>query len=87
MNDGRLRRTGVRILVCEADERTVRALRMVLRDADLDVVVARSVEEALDCAALSVPDAAIVGLALPDGDGIECVRSCANGAGLAVGDR
>lgn len=84
MNDGRLRRTGVRILVCEADERTVRALRMVLRDADLDVVVARSVEEALDCAALSVPDAAIVGLALPDGDGIELCAQLREWSAMAL---
>lgn len=63
-----------RILVCDDDGRTVRALRAVLRDAGFGVVVAASAEEALDAAALRPPAAAIVELALPDADGVELCR-------------
>jgi two-component system KDP operon response regulator KdpE len=63
-----------RILVCDDDGRTVRALRAVLRDAGFGVAVAASAEEALDAAALRPPAAAIVELALPDADGVELCR-------------
>ena len=63
-----------RILVCDDDGRTVRALRVVLRDAGFRVDAAASAEEALDAAALRPPAAAIVELALPDADGVELCR-------------
>jgi two-component system KDP operon response regulator KdpE len=63
-----------RILVCDDDGRTVRALRAVLRDAGFQVEAAASAEEALDAAALRPPAAAIVELALPDADGVELFR-------------
>jgi two-component system, OmpR family, KDP operon response regulator KdpE len=65
---------GERILVCDDENAIVRALRVVLREAGYDVVVAANAEEALDRAAVRPPDAAIVDLVLPDGDGIEVSR-------------
>ena len=63
-----------RILVCDDDGRTVRALRVVLRDAGFRVEAAASAEEALDAAALRPPAAAIIELALSGVDGVDLCR-------------
>ena len=63
------------MLVCDDELQILRALRVILRDAGFDVVTAQTAEEALDAAALKAPDAAIVDLILPDGDGVEVCRS------------
>jgi two-component system, OmpR family, KDP operon response regulator KdpE len=63
-----------RILVCDDEPQILRALRVVLREAGFDPVVTASVSEALDAAAVRPPDAAILDLLLPDGDGIEVCR-------------
>jgi two-component system, OmpR family, KDP operon response regulator KdpE len=62
---------GRRVLVCDDEGQILRALRIVLRDAGFEVVPASTASEALDAAALHPPDAAIIDLVLPDGDGIE----------------
>jgi two-component system KDP operon response regulator KdpE len=64
-----------RVLVCDDEPQILRALRVVLREAGFDVVPAATAEEALDRAAVQPPDAAIVDLVLPDGDGIEVCRA------------
>jgi two-component system, OmpR family, KDP operon response regulator KdpE len=64
-----------RVLVVDDERQILRALRVILRDADFEVVTAQSVKEALDAAALRAPDAAIVDLILPDGNGIDVCRS------------
>jgi two-component system, OmpR family, KDP operon response regulator KdpE len=64
-----------RVLVVDDELQIVRALRVVLRDAGFEVVPAQSAAEALDRAAVRPPEAAIVDLVLPDGDGIEVTRS------------
>ena len=64
-----------RVLVVDDERQILRALRIVLRDAGFEVLEAASVEEALDAAALRPPQAAIVDLVLPDGDGIDITRS------------
>ena len=64
-----------RVLVCDDEPQILRALRVVLRDAGFDVVPAATAEEALDRAAVQPPDAAILDLVLPDGDGIEVCKS------------
>jgi two-component system, OmpR family, KDP operon response regulator KdpE len=69
MNQGR------RVLVCDDEPQILRALRVILRDAGFEVVTAQTAQEALDAAALRAPDAAIVDLILPDGNGIELCRS------------
>jgi two-component system, OmpR family, KDP operon response regulator KdpE len=64
-----------RVLVCDDETQILRALRVILRDAGFEVITAQTAEEALDQAALRAPDAAIVDLILPDGDGVEVCRS------------
>jgi two-component system KDP operon response regulator KdpE len=60
-----------RILVCDDEQQILRALRVILRDAGFEVLPASTAEEALDVAAVQHPDAAIIDLVLPDGDGVE----------------
>jgi two-component system KDP operon response regulator KdpE len=64
----------VRILVCDDEPQILRALRITLRDAGFEVIPATTAAQALDAAALRSPDAAILDLLLPDGDGIEVTR-------------
>jgi two-component system, OmpR family, KDP operon response regulator KdpE len=64
-----------RILVCDDEPQILRALRVILRDKGFEVVPASSVQEALDAVAVRPPDAAIVDLILPDGDGVDVCRS------------
>ena len=63
------------MLVCDDEPQILRALRVVLREAGFEVVPAATAEEALDRAAVRPPDAAILDLVLPDGDGIAVCRS------------
>ena len=66
---------GRRVLVCDDEPQILRALRVILRDAGFEVVATATAEEALDAVAVRPPDAAILDLILPDGDGIEICRS------------
>jgi two-component system, OmpR family, KDP operon response regulator KdpE len=63
-----------RILVVDDEPQIVRALKVVLREAGFDAQAAETSDEALDAAAVRPPEAAIVDLVLPDGDGIELTR-------------
>ena len=63
-----------RVLVCDDELQILRGLKIVLRDAGFDVVAAQSAKEALDAAALHPPEAAIIDLVLPDGDGVDVCR-------------
>jgi two-component system KDP operon response regulator KdpE len=60
--------------VCDAESQTLRALRVVLRGAGFEVDETRTGKAVLDRAALRAPDAAIVELVLPDGDGVQVCR-------------
>lgn len=64
-----------RVLVCDDEAQILRALRVILRDAGFEALPASTGEEALDVAAVSHPDAAIVDLMLPDLDGVEVCRA------------
>jgi two-component system KDP operon response regulator KdpE len=64
----------VRVLVVDDEPQIVRALKVVLREAGFEAVAAETAAEALDLAAVSPPEAAIVDLVLPDFDGIEVTR-------------
>jgi two-component system, OmpR family, KDP operon response regulator KdpE len=64
-----------RVLVCDDEVQILRALRIILRDAGFEVITAATVQEALDAASLKGPQAAILDLILPDGDGVEICRS------------
>jgi two-component system, OmpR family, KDP operon response regulator KdpE len=63
-----------RILVVDDEPQIVRALKVVLREAGFDASAAETAAEALDAASVRPPEAAIVDLVLPDGDGIELTR-------------
>jgi two-component system KDP operon response regulator KdpE len=62
------------VLVCDDEQQILRALRVILRDAGYEALPASTVEEALDLAAVNRPDAGIIDLVLPDGDGVELCR-------------
>ena len=59
------------VLVCDDEPQILRALKVVLREAGFEAIGAETAREALDAAAVRRPDAAIVDLVLPDGDGVE----------------
>jgi two-component system KDP operon response regulator KdpE len=59
------------VLVCDDEPQILRALKVILREAGFEAVGAETASEALDSAAMRRPDAAIVDLVLPDGDGVE----------------
>jgi two-component system KDP operon response regulator KdpE len=65
---------GPRVLVCDDEPQIVRALKVVLRDAGFAVEATATAGEALDAAAVRPPDAAVIDLMLPDGDGIDVCR-------------
>ena len=64
-----------RILVCDDEMQIRRALRVVLKDAGFEVTETANAQEALDAVSVRPPDAAIIDLLLPDGDGIEVCRN------------
>ena len=66
--------SGERILVCDDEPQIVRALKVVLREAGFAVEATATAREALDAAALRPPDAAVIDLMLPDGNGIDVCR-------------
>jgi two-component system, OmpR family, KDP operon response regulator KdpE len=63
-----------RVLVVDDEPQIVRALKVVLREAGFEAVAAETAAAALDAAAVRPPEAAIVDLVLPDGDGVEVTR-------------
>jgi two-component system, OmpR family, KDP operon response regulator KdpE len=63
-----------RVLVCDHEPLSALALRRVLRDAGFEVDVTSTAADGLHRVALRVPDAVIVELGLPDGDGADFCR-------------
>jgi two-component system KDP operon response regulator KdpE len=64
----------LRVLVCDDELQILRGLKIMLREADFEVVAVQTAREALDAAALHPPAAAIIDLVLPDGDGVDVCR-------------
>src|SRR4029077_7430660 len=64
-----------RVLVVDDEPQIVRALRVVLREAGFEAVPAETASQALDLAGVRPPQAAIIDLVLPDGDGVELTRT------------
>jgi two-component system KDP operon response regulator KdpE len=64
-----------RILICDDETQILRALRVILGDAGFEVIPATTVQEALDAVAVRPPEAAIIDLVLPDGDGVDVCTS------------
>jgi two-component system KDP operon response regulator KdpE len=63
-----------KVLVCDDEPQILRALRVILRDAGYEAVLAGTAEEALDRASVKPPAAVIVDLMLPDLDGVEVTK-------------
>jgi two-component system KDP operon response regulator KdpE len=66
--------SGRRVLVCDDELQILRALKIILRDAGFEVDARATAQDALDAAAVRPPDAAIIDLVLPDGDGVDVCR-------------
>jgi two-component system KDP operon response regulator KdpE len=64
-----------RVLVCDDEPHIVRALKIVMREAGFEALPAETAADALQVATLQRPDAAILDLLLPDGDGVEVCRA------------
>jgi two-component system, OmpR family, KDP operon response regulator KdpE len=64
-----------RVVVCDDDPHILRALKVVLGQRGFDVVPSTCAAEALDLLSVHPPDAAIVDLVLPDGDGVQICMS------------
>jgi two-component system, OmpR family, KDP operon response regulator KdpE len=60
-----------RVLVVDDEPQIVRGLRVILRNAGYRVEEATTKQEALDAVSVRPPDAIVLDLVLPDGDGIE----------------
>ncbi len=60
-----------RVLVCDDELQIIRALKVILRDSGFEPLATATAKEALDTAAVENPDAAIIDLVLPDGDGVD----------------
>jgi two-component system KDP operon response regulator KdpE len=65
---------GPRVLVVDDEQQILRALRTSLKGAGYEVDTADTAESALTAAALRPPDAVILDLVLPDGNGIDVAR-------------
>jgi len=63
-----------RVLICDDEPQILRALRVILRDSGYEAVPVEGGEEALDAAAVRLPQAAILDLMLPDIDGVEVTK-------------
>ncbi len=66
--------SGQRVLVVDDEPQILRALRTMLRGAGYDVETADTVEGALVAAAAHPPEAVILDLVLPDGNGTDVAR-------------
>jgi two-component system KDP operon response regulator KdpE len=73
-----------RVLVCDDEPQILRALRAVLREAGFAVETTATAQEALDAAAMHPPDAAVIDLMLPDGNGIEVCRQLRSWSQLPI---
>src|SRR5258708_23253787 len=63
-----------RVLVVDDERGVVRGLRIVLRDAGYSVEAASTKAEALSSVATRPPEALVVDLVLPDGDGVSVCK-------------
>jgi len=92
VNRGQEAGAGPRVLICDDELQILRALKLVLREAGFEPVATATATEALDKASVRPPDAAIIDLVLPDGDGVEVCRSLRSWSAMplivlsAVGD-
>jgi two-component system, OmpR family, KDP operon response regulator KdpE len=72
------------VLVVDDEPQIVRGLRVVLRSAGFQVSEAATKREALDAIAVRPPDAMILDLVLPDGDGVEVCAAVRRWSSLPI---
>jgi two-component system KDP operon response regulator KdpE len=72
------------VLVCDDEPQILRALTIVLRDADFGVFATDTGEQAITEAAMRRPDAAIIDLLLPGIDGVEVCRRIREWSGMPI---
>ena len=75
---------GARVLVVDDEPQILRALRVILRNAGLQVEPAETAQGALDAVAVRPPDAMVLDLVLPDGSGVDVVKDLRRWSGLPV---
>jgi two-component system, OmpR family, KDP operon response regulator KdpE len=63
-----------RVLICDDEPQILHALTLILSEAGFEAVPSATAREALDRVALRPPEAAIIDLLLPDGDGVQLCR-------------
>jgi two-component system KDP operon response regulator KdpE len=73
-----------RVIVCDDEFQVLRGLKIVLREAGFEIEATATAREALDAAAVRPPDAAIVDLMLPDGDGIDVCRQLRSWSSMPI---
>jgi two-component system, OmpR family, KDP operon response regulator KdpE len=73
-----------RVIVCDDELQVLRGLKIVLREAGFEIEATATAREALDAAAVRPPDAAIVDLMLPDGDGIDVCRQLRSWSSMPI---
>lgn len=69
-----MKKSAQTILVCDDEPQILRALRVLLRTEQYEVIATATMEEALDQSALHPVDAAIIDLVLPDGSGTDLCK-------------
>ena len=62
---------GARVLVVDDEPQIVRGLKVILGNAGYRVDEATTMKEALDSVSIRPPDAVVLDLILPDGDGVD----------------
>ncbi len=67
--------SALRVLVCDDERQILRALRVLLKEAGFEVATAETAHDALEAVSIRPPDAAILDLILPDGNGVDITRS------------
>lgn len=64
----------IRVLIIEDDESTHTALRYLFRQRGAEVTIATTLAEARDALRTGMPDAIVLDLMLPDGNGVDILR-------------
>ena len=76
--------SGPRVLVVDDEPQIVRGLKIILRSAGYSVESAETKADALALLASRPPDALVLDLVLPDGEGVEVCREVRRWSGLPI---
>ena len=76
--------TAPRVLVVDDEPQIVRGLKIILRSAGYAVEASESKAEALAALATRPPDALVLDLVLPDGQGVEICQEVRRWSGLPI---